>query len=120
MPRTMKRGDTAEPITGTVSDALGPVPLGTAQEVRLLALRDDGRLIDAVVDVIAPLAERREPGCGRFTYTPSAADDTLESGTYSAEVEVLWSDGRVQTFPNRRAMNDTLQIDPDNNPPPVP
>lgn len=118
MPRTMKRGDTWPPITGTVRDADGPVPLGGADEV-LLVLRSDDRRVEAVVAVVDPDARRGEPDAGKWSYTWQDGD-TAYAGTYAVEIQVTWDAAttppRIQTFPNSAGENETLTIDNDLNP----
>jgi hypothetical protein len=119
MPRTMKRGDLYPAITGTVSDADGPVPLGGASSVTLLLSTTQGgtiTLLTCPVDVVAPAAVRDDPDCGKWSYAWQAGD-TVKVGTYKAEVEVLWPGSEPQTFPNDDDANETFTIDPDLNPP---
>lgn len=42
---------------------------------------------------------------GECTYTWGTADTTL-NGTFDAEVEITWNDGKVETFPN----NDYFEV----------
>lgn len=116
MPKTFKRGDVGTVISGTVTDADGPVPLGDAQECLLVLRRSDGLIIDGVVTVRAPRADRGQPDCGVFDYV-TVADDVRFSGDFETEMQVTWMDGSVQTFPNSKAANETVSINDDLNPP---
>lgn len=138
MPRTMKRGDLSPQITFTVTDAIGPVPLGGADSVTLwLRLEptatEDGRLVECVAMVVAPSAGRTfnegtaqwefDEDCGKAYYewqpsTGGADDgDTDIPGVFSAEVEVIWPGQKPQTFPNEKARNETVTFDDDLNDP---
>lgn len=50
------------------------------------------------------------PTAGEVTY-PWASADTDTSGNYVAEVEVTWSDGKVETFPNNGYFEITVTDD---------
>ena len=119
MPRTQKRGDTFEPWTGTVtdSDPINPaVPLGAADECLLVLRSSEGDLIEAVVTVVDPSAVRGDPDCGKWTYTQTT-DDVAEVADFAAEMQVTWSPGVIQTFPNDPAQNESSTIAEDLNPP---
>lgn len=114
MPRTSKRGDTRPAWTGVASDAEGPYPLGAFTELLLLA-RSDTRLIQVVVEAVAPAAGRGDSDCGRWAYTP-LPEDVAHVGAYKLELQCTRPDGGVMTFPNEAARNDTLTLDSDLNP----
>jgi hypothetical protein len=114
MPRTIKRHDTYPPLTGTVTDANGNVPLGTPTEVKVIAKHSSGTPIkEFVADVVNPAATLpNDANCGKWTYE-WVVGDTADAGEYSVEVQVTWSAGVVQTFPADSADNDTLTISAD-------
>jgi hypothetical protein len=111
MPRTIKRGDTYPPLTGTVTDANGNVPLGTADEVKLLCKLDGQVALEFVVTVVNPSATLpNDTDCGKWTYDLDPGD-TDDVGAYATEIQVTWNTGvDIQTFPNDPADNDTLTI----------
>ena len=90
----MKRGDTAPPFLGTLTDAVGdPVNLSGAS-ARLLVRETRTRAVkvDAACLIPSPLE-----GSIRYDWT---AADTDRAGVYDLEVQVTYGDGSVETFPN--------------------
>ena len=88
----MKRGDTAPPLTLTLSSSSGAVDLDEADTVRVLIYRDATRAL--VVDAAPTIT-----GADTVRYDWQAGD-TAAAGSYRIEVEVTWLSGAVQTFPS--------------------
>lgn len=85
----------------------------------VVVLKDDyGEVTESVVDLTtagSAVFNMKDSSTGTVKITRGAADitnasggevtyqwgtaDTATAGTYSAEVEVIWSDGRSETFP---------------------
>jgi hypothetical protein len=104
--RTMKRHDTADPITGIASSGSGPVDLTVYTTVNFWAKTATGTVVGGeVTDANAD---------GTFVYEPTAGDVGTE-GMYDMELECITASGKPVTFPNAKAANPQLQIDEDLN-----
>ena len=61
--------------------------------------------------VVAPMVvadQSQYPGVVSYAWRPG---DTNTSGTFSAEVEILWPSGRPQTYPGKQYMRIDIQRD---------
>ena len=111
MARTMKRHDTADPITGTASDANGPVDLTVFETVTYQARQEPGAaLIEGEVVVIQTetglLADK-----GKWRYEQSDEDVSVAAG-YKSELECVLANGKKVHFPSAASVVD-LTIVPD-------
>jgi len=94
MSFTIKQNDTSPVIAATLKDASGtPVNL-TAATVQFHMRKIGGSTLK--VDAAATLVDAAQ-GSIKYTWTGS---DTDSAGNYSAEFEVTYSDGTIETFPN--------------------
>ena len=97
----LKRGDTRPAIRATLKSNGAPVDLSGAS-VRFvmvgqgIALTRDAEIVDAANGVV------------RVVFEPG---DTDQAGTYHAEFEATFSDGRRETYPSHGYL--TVQILPD-------
>jgi hypothetical protein len=84
----MKRGDTAPNLVLNLTDGSTPVDLSAAAEIRVV-IRFGAKLISRSVDGSSngQIVMRWQDG------------DLDQSGVYTGEVEVTWSDGTIQTWP---------------------
>lgn len=91
---TIKRHDLYPPIEATLEQADGvPINLRKATQVRFMMLDEDDNLkVDAPVQII-------DAARGVVLYDWQAGD-TDTSGTYRAEFEITFEDGRILTVPN--------------------
>lgn len=92
---SIKANDTWPPLEGTLSDLDGPIDLTTAQEVRLL-LKGTRKANPATVSGVCTISS---PTNGAIEYFWVSAD-TAVPDLYSAEFEITWADGSVQSVPN--------------------
>lgn len=83
---TLKQGDTGTGIKATLSDEDGPVNLSGAAV----------RFYMAGFDVRAAIRDAAN-GVAEVTFTDV---HTAKEGIFKAEFEVIFSDGRVETFPS--------------------
>ena len=91
---TIKRHDLYPPVQAVLEQAGGvPINLQRATQVRFLLLDSEGNLkVDAPVNVVdAPR--------GVVLYEWQEGD-TDTAGTYRAEFEITFDDGRILTVPN--------------------
>lgn len=91
----IKQGDLAPRLDFTLLDDTTPIDLTLAVAARL-HMRNllAGLKVDAPVLLAADQAV--DTGKGSYHWI---AGDTDTPGTYRAEIEVTWADGRIQTFP---------------------
>ena len=90
------QNDTASPITRGLKDAFGsPVNLTGASVKFSMRVKPAG-----TVKVDGATATVVTAGTGRVRYT-FTTDDTDTADEYEGEFECTFSDGTVQTFPNR-------------------
>lgn len=94
---TIKTGDTAPALVGTLKDATGAVVnISTASAVRfIMKLKgSDTALIDRAATVT-----NASGGVVKYQWQTG---DTDVIGTYNGEFEVAWGDGTFETFPNEK------------------
>ena len=106
-----KTGDTSPDITGTVTDALGAVNIFTALSIRFIATNKTTPgtpIAGAAVKVDDGTAPLR----GKWKYVWGASDLTV-AGTYETEIEVTWTTGKIETFPNNKSRNPTFVVTDD-------
>jgi hypothetical protein len=85
----IKRGDRGPSLQATLVDHSGnAINLTSASAVKFKM----AQIVDAAAVVVSASA-----GTVRYDW---ALDDTRVAGTYNAEFEIEWSDGRKQTVPN--------------------
>lgn len=121
MPRTMKTFDDADPITGTVTADGTRVDLSVYETINFHFKVDGaaefvgGEAVDVeTVDGEGGTDPEDELPVtrGRFRYEQLPADiDT--AATYEVELECILANGKKVHFPNRKAENDTITLDPD-------
>lgn len=107
---TMKRRDLLPILELTLSDDGAAIDLTLATTVRLIVRGPAGIRVSAAMTVLdqSVLANR-----GKVTYAWQAGD-VGTVGVYSAEVEVIWSNGKPQTYPaGDPERYFTVRIDPD-------
>lgn len=104
MTVTVKRGDTAEVFTGTLTWGTVPVDL-TGASVKFLLKKDAAKYSYA--------ATITSPSAGTVSYA-AASGMPSELGDYQQEWEVTFPGGLVQTFP--KDDHNVLRIIPDLNP----
>lgn len=108
----MKRGDSYPELTGTATDALGAVPLGTPTSIKLFIKAPAIDLITIVPTVDNPAAVRNDADCGKWTAQIAVTDfDTI--GDYEVELQVEWTAGQIQTFPSDDENNEVVHVKPD-------
>jgi hypothetical protein len=99
----VKQHDTGSLIEVTLTDAKGPVNLGTAEAIHIY-MRSDTKLVKTgameVVDA--------EAGEVAYTWEEGDLDDP---GDYKVEFEIIWESGGKTTIPN--AGYKSLTIHPD-------
>lgn len=97
----IKRGDTAPPLRGTVTDGGIPVDL-TAATVTVIGKRNN-------VPVFSRAATTKtDQGVVTMVWGPT---DTAVAGLISVEIQTTWPDGTVMTFPPAGYLN--VMVDPD-------
>lgn len=96
MDFTIKRNDTRPAIRGRLKYEDGSTaPIGINDTVRFKMRRQETAVAD--VDALATVLDG-EQGIVEYAWLPA---DTDTAGEYFGEFEVTYSDGRVQTFPNK-------------------
>jgi hypothetical protein len=90
----VKRGDTAPTFRAQCLDGTDPVNLTAAPTVRFLMKTSAG--VSVVAANMTKDDQTTLPGWVRYAWD---SDDLAAAGTYLAEVEVTWADGKIQTFP---------------------
>ncbi|MEN8659819.1 MAG: BppU family phage baseplate upper protein [Marivita sp.] len=94
MTFNIKQNDTFPDLEGVLTDENGtPINLTDATAVRFHMRDAEGTVvIDADMTVVSPAD-------GTVYYSWQGAD-TATAGTFEAEVEVTYSTGKIETFPN--------------------
>ena len=111
MARTMKRHDTIDPITGTVTangtavDLRGTADGGVYSTVKFFAKSTSGTAWFGGTVSSAGTA-------GDWTYTQTDADVSV-ADTYECEIEATLPNGKKIHFPNDKADNELLTITED-------
>ena len=90
------QNDTAPSITSQLTDGGKPIDLSTASNITFHM--EDMFQRSVVSDDLTGRTNIVDPTIGKVEYT-WRAEDTDTVGTYSAEWEVLYEDGKVETFP---------------------
>jgi hypothetical protein len=93
----MKQGDTAPSLQATCKRGDGPVDLTDATAIRFHASNG----VDGAAFIVTAAS-----GLVQYDWQ---SDDTGTAGVFELEIEVTWSDGSVETFPNTDT-NPTLVI----------
>jgi ketosteroid isomerase-like protein len=96
-------GDTAPPLTATLTNARGPQDLTGATVVARLKRSTDGDVVEVTMDLAA------DPTTGVVTHDwdPSETDEVLR---YTTEFVVTFANGTVETFPNESKDVPTISI----------
>ena len=90
----IKRNDTSPIIAGTCKDSDGTAIDITGATIRFHLINAAGTtVVDAAGAIVSATA-------GTVSYTWQTADTTT-SGNHTAEFEVTYSGGAIETFPNR-------------------
>ena len=107
--RTMKRHDTADPITGTVTstDEPGGVDLTVFETVEFSAKAT----VDGIEVVVG--GEVSEANADGSWVYEQLDEDVSEAGLYECEIECTLANGKKVHFPNAKAENPQIQIDED-------
>lgn len=119
--RTMKVGDTYEPLVVTARDANGRVNLTTATALAFRARATVGAAVVFVTGAGVNVENVDGPGGtdpadtlpvnrGKVRYA-QLVDDFDTSALYDIEVKVTWADGSTTKFPSAEAVNPKLQVD---------
>lgn len=108
MARTIKRHDTADPITGTASVPGGPnggtVDLTIYTTVKFQAKGAGGTIFGGTVSA--------KNADGTWTYSQVDADVST-ADIYGCELECTLANGKKVHFPNEQSENPVLTIDED-------
>jgi hypothetical protein len=104
-----KTGDTSPDITGTVSDANGPVNIFGATSIRFIAKAASG---SPIAGTAVKIDDGTVPLRGKWKYVWGASDLAV-AGSYEVEIEVTWSAGKIETFPNAKGRNPTFVVTDD-------
>lgn len=99
----IKRGDTAPPLRGTVTDDGSPVDL-TPATVIVIGKRND------VLVFSRAATTKTNAGVVTMAWGPT---DTAVAGLIRIEFQTTWPDGTVMTFPPAGYL--TVMVDPDLN-----
>jgi hypothetical protein len=94
--RAIKQNDTWPPLEAVLMDQDGPIDLTTAQSVTL-KMRGQKRVGPVTVSGLCLIATPKTSGGVIHEWLPA---DTAVADLYSAEFEILWGDGSIQTVPN--------------------
>ena len=90
---SLKQDDTWPPLNATLSDANGPINLTTATSVTfIMKPTGGGSPITGTCTIVSAAA-----GTVRYVWVTG---NTTVAGTYQAEFEILWADGKIGTVPN--------------------
>jgi hypothetical protein len=88
----LKRNDTKDTISYTVTNLDGSVVNLTGATVKFVMGKNKKLITNAAATIVSAAA-----GTVSYTLTES---DTLSAGTFNAEFEVTFSDGKVKTYPS--------------------
>lgn len=111
MATEYKTGDTFPDLSGTIQDSLGnAVNVSAAISMRLLATRQGGAETFTGVAVKDDIGD--VPTRGRWHYVLQPTNLSV-AGTYEIEIEVTWSTGKIETFPDNKGRNPTFLVTPD-------
>jgi hypothetical protein len=103
-----KTGDTFPAISGTISDANGPVNIFAASSIRFIAKTGSTVIAGAATKI----DDNTVPLRGKWSYSWGPSD-LLAAGTYTCELEVTWSTGVIETFPSKDTNNPTFTVSAD-------
>lgn len=110
MPPEFKTGDTAPVITGTVTDANGPVNISSYVSLRFIAVSP--ARVNPITGAAVKIDDGTVPLRGKWSYQFGTTDlDT--AGDYTVEIEGTRADSKIQTFPNNKARNPTFTVTAD-------
>lgn len=110
MAFVIKQDDTAPSYVADLKTNGAPVDLTPATSATF-KMRQTGQ---TALKVNAAMAIDADPATGRVQYDWQTGDtDTI--GTYEAEIEILWTDGTIETWPNTGYASVTVaaDLDPD-------
>lgn len=111
MATEYKTGDTFPDLSGTVQDASGSaVNISTATSIRLVAKRQSGSEVIAGVAVKDDIGDT--PTRGKWHYVLQTSDLSV-AGTWEVEIEVTWTTGKIETFPDNAGRNPTFLVTAD-------
>lgn len=111
MATEYKTGDTFPLLRGTVKDSAGSaVNIFSATSIRMVAKRVGGA--ELVTGTTTKLDDNTVPLRGRWEYDFAPADLAV-AGSYEVEVEVTWSAGNIETFPDNSSRNPTFTVTED-------
>ena len=107
----IKRNDTYPPLEAQLKSNNVPIDLTEAKAIHIW-LKSASLLIKTGACQVVNAPE------GKVKYewqdaSESSPADTHVAGTYAMEFEIIWKDNKVQSVPNEKAKNLTLQIDED-------
>lgn len=91
----IKQNDTNPALKATLKDGDGTVINLTDASVRfhMRKVGNDTSVVDAAATIVSPATS----GIVQYAWTGS---DTANTGLYSAEFEITYGDGKIETFPN--------------------
>ena len=91
----IKQNDTNPALKATLKDGDGTVINLTDASVRFHMRKIDSTtsVVDAAASVVSPATS----GIVQYAWSGS---DTASAGMYSAEFEITYGDGKIETFPN--------------------
>lgn len=111
MATEFKTGDTSPDITGTVTDANGPVNISTATALKFIAVSGAKVITGAAVNL--DIGDVPTRGKWRYVFT---ATDLNTVGDFEAEIEVTFPGGpptKITTFPNAKSRNPRFTVTAD-------
>jgi hypothetical protein len=107
MKYEIKRNDTFPPITATLQDEQGIIPLtGTTVRFKMAAAPDAGITFTPISR--ACTITNATGGTVQFSWQ---AGDTATAGVYRAEFEVTFPNGAIETFPSNDYINIIIRSD---------
>lgn len=99
MTFTIVQNDTAPPISSRLADSGVPIDLSNASNVRFHMENNKSEVI--VNDDQTGRVNIVDVDLGEVEYV-WRSEDTNQPGTYYAEWQVLYDDGKIETFPSSR------------------